>query len=136
MGSPIIEALGGKACVIGSGAAVQALDGFEYTVMDTGGFKEVVLCHTESKSLVASDSIYIGCADKDDPSGWKKHAAPEWSRLYFKAFCERSSSHLPIYRMMLNKAQQKAVASTLQTILSWQPERVLASRSGRIPEAG
>mmetsp|Transcript_3020 Transcript_3020/g.3842 ORF Transcript_3020/g.3842 Transcript_3020/m.3842 type:complete len:160 (+) Transcript_3020:3-482(+) len=141
--APVVEAMGGRACVLDARApaewpeeAAKVLDGFDYEVWDMKGFQEVVLCHQKSRSFFACDSIYLGCSDKADPSGWKRHPAPEWSRLYFKAFCEKASRHLPSYRMMMNKDQQKPVAKTLKTILEWKPERILGARSGKTSEGG
>lgn len=133
---PMVEAGGAQACVLGSETAAKALQGFDCTVLDMSGFKEIVACHQKSKSLFTSDSIYLGCADKEDPSGWKNHPAPEWTRLYFKAFMEKSPSHLPTYRMLVGAEQQKPIAATLQEIIAWKPQRVMSSRSGKTSEGG
>merc|ERR1719296_75075 len=103
--APLHASLAGRASVLDARTrgkwakeAVRVLTGFNYDVLDVAGFQEILILHRGSKTLVACDSIYFGSADKTDPSGWKNLAAPEWRKLYFEVFCEKSSTLLPTYR--------------------------------------
>lgn len=141
--APVLADLGDVAKVIDARTkskwakeAVRVLTGFNYDVLDVAGFQEVVLFHRKTKSYVACDSIYLGCGDKSDASGWKNLADPEWRRLYFEAFCEKSSTFLPTYRMLISAADKAAVTKVMQKAIEWKPERVTSARSGKTSEGG
>jgi len=116
--------------------AVKALMGVGCEVVETSGYQEMILFHRKSKTLLASDFIYLGCSDKQDSAGWKNLTAPEWKELYFDAYCEKSSSLLPVYRTFLTPDQQKPVAKVLKKLVSWKPDRILSSHTGKVSDGG
>lgn len=141
--APVLAELGEAANVLDARArgkwakeAVRVLTGFSYDVMDVSGFQEVLLLHRQSRTLLTCDSIYIGCADKADPAGWKNFPAPEWRKLYFDAYCEKSSTMLPTYRMLISAEDKQLIAKVMQKVLEWKVERVTSARSGKTTEGG
>lgn len=141
--APLLEALGVAASAMDARdkgkwprEAIRALTGASYEVLDTAGFQEIIIMHRKSKTLLTCDSIYLGCSDKQDPEGWKNFPAPEWRKLYFDVFCEKSPSLLPRYRHLLNEEQKQTVARVMQKVIEWRPERVTSARCGKTSEGG
>jgi len=141
--APVIADLGDAANVIDfktpakwSKAAVKALTGISCEVMEAADFQEIILLHRKSRTMLSCDSMYIGCADKNDPSGWKNFPSPVWAELYFEAYCVKSPQYLPIYRTFLTPDQMKIVGKTMKKVLAWKPERIMSARSGKTSEGG
>merc|ERR1712032_257866 len=116
--------------------ATRMLVGTGVEVMDVAGFQEIILSHRKSKSFISCDSIYLGCANKIDKTGWPNFPAPEWRDHYFQAFIEGSTCHLPIFRTNLTAEQKKSVSLTLKKVHGWKAERVMSSRSGKTSTGG
>lgn len=130
----------GEPLVLRPGEAVSStisnlLHGLDIELVGQTLFNEIVLHHRDSGTLLTTDFVLFSSNNKSDKSGWMQLGS--CTDLFFEVFLKPVAPLMPSFRMdprFFSEEDKHIVWQSLQRILSWRPQRILASHAGGIAE--